>query len=493
MSLLPLRHDRLLPPRTLLPRSPFRIALVVLFGLLASACGESIGGVDGLSQDALLSIPSGGGVPEGTGAATSIPNVEPDPSNPQHFFIGPAGSDDADGKTPETAWQHLSKALAEQKAGDVFWLMDGVYDEELRGEAHYVLEVPGTADAWIRYRAMPGHRPVIEASTTSAFEITQSFIEIQGLEIRGTGFTTENSYGYGIVVARAHHVRVIDNEIHGFPTGGFGTRGSSHLYLFNNVVHDNALWDANQGSGISFWRLEDRGFVDDAAGYSNYIVGNILYRNENRVFCGFCGEDILTDGNAIIVDQNTMDEEGNEAIYPGRTLIANNIAFDNGGRAINVFQSHRVDVFNNTAYQNLFTPNLDGNNGEISTFATEDVRIANNLIVPRPGRTGITTNGKNQARQSNVIVVGRTGKEGNDFLVTTAGFVNASLDAAVADFRLRVSSPAIDVGIRLLPTDADNRPRGDQPDVGAYEAGTGEDPLEASPSGTVVDKQQPDE
>ncbi len=481
------------------PRRPFSrvasLALVALLSLIASACGDNIGGVDPLPANALIA--TGGGVPAGTGEALRLPAIEPDPNAPNHFFVSPNGSDDNDGKTPESAWQTIGQAIEVQTAGDVFWVMDGVYNEvdglEQRGAAHFVLEVPGTDSSWIRYKAMPGHRPVIEAGVTSAFEITADYIEVQGFEMRGVGFTAENSFGYGVVVARSHHVVIADNEIHGFPTGGFGTRGSSHLYVMNNVVHDNALWDSNQGSGISYWRLEDHGFDDDAAGYSNYIVGNTLYGNENRVFCGFCGEDIITDGNGIIIDQNTMNEAGDMVDYSGRTLIANNVAFNNGGRAINIFQSINVDVFNNTTYQNLFTEGLEGENAEIATFDTRNIRIANNLITPSEGNKAIATRGEDQARQSNVIVGDKSGTSGNDILVTTAGFVNPSLDPAIADFRLRISSPAIDAAIPLQSNDADGRPRGALPDAGAYEASTGEGSIESSPSSTVAEKQEPDQ
>ncbi len=462
---------------------------------MAAACGDGVSGIDPLPVDSFAI--TGGGVPAGTGEAVRLPDIEPDPAAPNHFFISPQGSDDNDGKSPESAWQTIGQAVDRQKAGDVFWIMDGIYNEvdglEERGAAHFVLEVPGTESNWIRYRAMPGHRPVIEADVTSAFEITADYIELQGFEMRGVGFSAENSYGYGVVVAQSHHIVVADNEIHGFPTGGFGTRGSSHLYVLNNVVHGNALWDSNQGSGISYWRLEDHGFDDDAAGYSNYIVGNTLYGNENRVFCGFCGEDIITDGNGIIIDQNTMNEEGDMVEYSGRTLIANNIAFNNGGRAINVFQSINVDVFHNTTYQNLFTPGLEGENAEIATFDTRNIRIANNLIVPAEGNKAIATRGDDQARQSNVIVGDEDGTSGNDILVSTSGLVNPSIDPAAADFRLRISSPAIDAATLLHPDDIEGRARGPLPDAGAYEASTGEGSVEASPPSTVAEKQQPDE
>lgn len=78
-------------------------------------------------------------------------------------------------------------------------------------------------------------------------------------------------------------------------------------------------------------------------------------------------------------------------------------------------------------------------------------------------------------------------------LVTTAGFVNPSLDPAIANFRLRISSPAIDQAILLQFNDIEGRPRGALPDAGAYEASTGEGALDATPSSTVAEKQQPDQ
>ncbi len=475
------------------------IVALALFALLFfSACSTDAEGFEGRPSNQ-LAIPSGGGVPDGTGESPSLGDLEPNPADGLHVFVSPDGDDNNDGQTPETPWRSLLAAIRAVQPGNVVWVMDGVYDEKFGGQAHYYIDKSGTPDAWIRFRAMPGHRPIVEGSSTSGFEVAGSYIEIQGFEIRGVGFNTENSYGYGVVAAATDHVRVIENEIHGFPTGGFGSSASSHLSVIGNTVYENALWDSDQGSGISMWRLMDRGFDDDEAGYSNYIVGNTVYSNENRVFCGFCAEEfgqenILTDGNAIIVDQNKLDIDGNKALYPGRTLIANNVAFNNGGRAVNVFLSQRVDVLNNTTYRNLQTEDLHGAGSEISAFDSEDVLIGNNLVVPLSGKDAIILNGKDLKRQSNIIANGKDGPTGNDLMVPDAGLVNPSTDPAIADFRLRISSPAIDAAIGWLTMDIDGLPRGQRPDVGAYEATVGgADNGGTTTQTTVPAKQQPDE
>ena len=127
---------------------------------------------------------------------------------------------------------------------------------------------------------------------------------------------------------------------------------SSNLEILHNEVFDNSFWGAEQGSGISFWRSVDAGVGPDADGYHDRIVGNIVYRNENKVFSQWRDGEVITDGNGIILD--TSDDEG----YTGRTLVANNVVFDNGGRGILVFGASRVDIVSNTTYRNGRTPGL---------------------------------------------------------------------------------------------------------------------------------------
>lgn len=65
-------------------------------------------------------------------------------------------------------------------------------------------------------------------------------------------------------------------------------------------------------------------------------------------------EGYLSDGNGIILDDfnQTQRPEGQGTPFSQRSLVANNVIFDNGGHGIHIFQSEHVDVINNTLYQN---------------------------------------------------------------------------------------------------------------------------------------------
>jgi parallel beta-helix repeat protein len=93
---------------------------------------------------------------------------------------------------------------------------------------------------------------------------------------------------------------------------------------------------------------------------------NICYSNELHVATGAesgGSGNTLTDGNGIIIDsmrdsrknaliKHQLDKNGPKEPYRGRTLIENNLVYNNGGRGVHVFRSEKVDVINNTCYGN---------------------------------------------------------------------------------------------------------------------------------------------
>ena len=63
----------------------------------------------------------------------------------------------------------------------------------------------------------------------------------------------------------------------------------------------------------------------------------------------------------------------------GRILMANNIAYNNGLSGINSNDSNRLDIYHNTAYQNIKSGR--GINAGISANDSIDVNVKNNLSV----------------------------------------------------------------------------------------------------------------
>ncbi len=134
---------------------------------------------------------------------------------------------------------------------------------------------------------------------------------------------------------------------------------------------------------------------------------------------------------------------------------------------------------NNTTYYNGASPELRW--GQIFVQESDDIHILNNIAVSRPGQAitsvgpgGGDQNSTNVVRASNIYFGGLTPNNGGPTdVIADPQFVNASIDAAVADFHLKPGSPALKSGIQspLVPLrDLDGKPRpASAPDRGAYQ------------------------
>jgi hypothetical protein len=99
------------------------------------------------------------------------------------------------------------------------------------------------------------------------------------------------------------------------------------------------------------------------------------------------------DGEAIIIDslRNSAYNATNDPLppYTGRTLIANNVIYNNGSSAIEVFQSDHVDVVNNSSYMDVINPPLTGR-GEMNLNQTSDVNVINNIFYSAAGQNPVS-------------------------------------------------------------------------------------------------------
>ena len=363
--------------------------------------------------------------------------------------------------------------------------MDGVYEEvETGSNSAVVVRNSGTPDAWIRITAFPGASPIVRAVHANAFKVEgASYVEISDLELQGSWDPNRACYcGSGINVdafyapERNHHVRILRNTISGFGAGGIPVTSTSHVEIRDNIIYQLGRVDPTQHSGISILEPYNLGFEDDADGYSNYITGNLVYQVENEIRDG---QGRLTDGNCIILDRTKLHD------YSGRTLVANNVCLDNGGRGIQIFESAHADVVNNTVFQNLGTPEIADRGGELGAFDSDDVLFANNLVLARPGLAPVNAQGSsNVSFRSNVYAADTApeyagaSESGDQIVSPFAGLVeNANADPNLANFALLADSIAVNAGIEgfseLLGTDINGRQRklGSGVDVGALERG----------------------
>lgn len=399
-------------------------------------------------------------------------------NDPATLYVSPSGNDGNSGQSPEVPFGTLETAIARTQPGMTLYVMDGTHRITNPGPTQIAFRREGQPDAWTRITAAPGASPVIVATEGTALEPSGSYIEVSGLTIRGETFDANKNYGVGILVADGHHFLIDDNNVSGFATGGIAAVRASHLTFSNNVVYENSKWGPQQGSGLSSWIGTDYGHPDDANGYSDYFVGNVIYRNENLVPSQWIPGGVITDGNGIIIDMNI------DSGYSGRTLIANNVIVDNGGRAITVYKSQRVDVVNNSTFANGQTgPTLIGGNSEMNVLDSADVRAWNNLLWNDGSTPALWVGRSSNVEAFNNALVGGTtlGIDigSNLVLDTNPGVVAPTPSARASDFELTAGSPLIDAGApvpAVAGSDFFDRPRptggSGSVDIGALESGS---------------------
>ncbi|MHC5719621.1 MAG: right-handed parallel beta-helix repeat-containing protein, partial [Nostoc sp.] len=83
-----------------------------------------------------------------------------------------------------------------------------------------------------------------------------------------------------------------------------------------------------------------------------------------------------------MLDTTNQSKDGTP--YLGKTLIANNIVYNNGNSGINAYAAKNVDIINNTTYKNSL---VVSNTGEIKVNYSENVRVENNIMYASDNQT----------------------------------------------------------------------------------------------------------
>ena len=423
-------------------------------------------------------------------ATTSSATLTASPTLGSVYFVNPSGNDSNTGRSESSAFRTIQRASNVSIAGDTILVMNGTYTNDCADCYVVGITRSGTATNWITYKAYPGHNPVLKFNGWAGFKVMHgaSYIEISGFEIIGNAANITLDYalsqknngsnplttGAGIAIdgrsgGHPHHIRILKNRVHDCGGGGIGAIQSDYITFSNNEVYNNAWYSPYAESGIG--TLQSWNY-DDSPGYRIVITGNKVYNNRSYVPWLNTGE--MSDGNGIIIDDGKNTQNGSTlGAYKGRTLVANNISFGNGGSGIHSYLSERVDIINNTAYMNNQTPGL--NYGEIFANASGDVTIMNNILVASPNKAANSNwNNTGLTYDYNVIFGGSTiAVKGPHDLVLDPQFIAPSLNPLSANFRLTSSSPAINNGVDWAGIGVDFegnvRPTSGAYDRGAYE------------------------
>jgi hypothetical protein len=427
-------------------------------------------------------------------------------ANPS-YYVRPGGSDAGDGRTEATAFATPQKAIDAAKPGDIVLLMDGTYEPAGAPVARFVR--PGTPAGWITLKNHPGHKPVLSAAGQHAVRVTKpadpadgplGYIELRGLTVRGNGDTvrdkfpaeigksTPNTDTQGVHVngkdgpaGMVHNVRLADCVVEYCTADGVYLDYADRIAVEGCTVRNNC-WTgiAFAPAGLSVMHYANFDAADNVPKF--LIAGNRVTGNKLTVPNSPWNKTPKTrfyNGNGILLDANA--EKPLPDAYAGRTLVQNNVVWDNGGGGVQTWGNHRMDIVNNTLYLNGTQPERWG---QIGLDMTRDVRVANNVVVAQPDGTLDTWRTGRPDRPAKIDAAPyRIDRANNLFSggakppVPGANAVVADplfVDASAGDFRLKPGSPAVRAGVwaAFVPAaDAAGNPRpaGGPPDLGAFQ------------------------
>ncbi len=493
----------------------------------------------------LDSTANGTGWPTGTAHTLKIDNINY--STPK-YYVKPAsigGLDSNSGLDEANALATVQAAVNKTFSGDN---IIAIMEDATPGGEDYVssdvsgnsfnhvngdmvnISKPGTPDAWIVFKNYPGQTPVLKSNGWNVFRVRNNssgsvgaYIEVRGITMRGHSYVDANG-DRQIKAAYEPYIGLTDSRTNG---NGFGVDGGYHPTNFphnlrvadctmeylagsnggsadrqtfeNNIIRYNAWWMKYAGSGISFGfaRNAETNPVPANPTYRRLIRNNIVHGNECVVPWRRPNANPYSDGNGIIMDSDP-------GSYTGRTLILNNLVYNNGGSGIHVLKVSNVDIVHNTtffnsasssqAYGQIFTQST----GSTADTWVKNVNVTNNIMVAQR-RDLSTTNSYlfNEAAMSvasfdpTTIVHKRNVYVGGDNTPSLSGanlsdntdrgrsydpaliFVSPSIDPAAADFRLRSAAATnygAAVGYRSV-RDLANSPRSltGATDTGVYQ------------------------
>jgi parallel beta-helix repeat protein len=287
------------------------------------------------------------------------------------YVDGKNGNDKHAGTSSATAFLTPAHASAIVQPGDtIHFLPTTIYNQ-------LFIMKSGTASAPITLQGdgvSPNLTQVTGSGVGFGLQVNQgaSYIVVKNFDIVAPG--PWNSIYVG---TNSTHVTLTGNLTHDSGYCGIGTTHADYLTITNNVVYNNGKYTALGVTCSGIGTYEDNN-SDTYTGIKNVISGNVIYNNTNVPTSGGATTD--ADGSGIILDDLRHTQSDN-AVYNGKTLIENNLIFNNGGRGIYVYISDHAIITNNTVYFNNRDP-YEGsyNPGEIMVEGGGgDVQIYNNI------------------------------------------------------------------------------------------------------------------
>lgn len=446
-------------------------------------------------------------------AAFGQPAIAADAKSSRTLHVALDGDDSNDGFSAAKALRTPQRAADISEPGDTILFAAGSYDIS-EGKALLTITRSGEAGRPITYAPAPGAKVTFRTfGIWDVIKITAArHIVIRGFRIIGgaslvtmeearremNNLLNPRTSGNGIAIVGdrstrrpSAYITVRDCEVSDCSGGGIFANHSDYIRIENNTVYRCAFWAPYGNSGISIYQPTP---IDDYTGYKIYICNNVAYENYQNIPFYYSNQADpskrkVTDGNGIILDDflntQTWAAGGSGKPYNGRTLVANNIVFSNGGSGIHTFKSCNIDIVHNYAADN--NRHSDIKDGQIFANTSRDVRILNNVLVAFPGKP-VTSDNKNtnveMARNFYATADGRApqfaGERGDNVLAASKKKARTALELVdwargKRTFRAVAKSPLHGAGAALpmfepeVAVDFFGRSRNAQtPDIGPF-------------------------
>jgi hypothetical protein len=328
------------------------------------------------------------------------------------------GSTYGDGTSLATSFLTLQQAEAVALAGDTVLVDSGTYTNN-NGPVLDVT-VSGSANGgYITWEPMPGATPIIQVGQYAyagvQFEATSGYTIFKGFTIMGwnnklslaEGVACQGNAGVqsqciqnngGCISVNGNIAPTATQIANGFPVpthiqilnnvaaycgGGIGSQGADYITISGNTIYDSSWYTIYGSSAISMLGSYNSNPSDVTTKYKMQVTNNTIYGNAE--FIPWIQQGVITDGEGIIMDSNLNNSYNGGGItyptYTGRFLIANNVIWNDGSSAIELFESAHMDVINNTTFNDDLNQSSEAGRGEISISGNSyDANIFNNIF-----------------------------------------------------------------------------------------------------------------
>ncbi len=345
-----------------------------------------------------------------------------------NYYVSPTGSDSAAGTKAAPFKTLVRAAKAATRPGTTVWVAPGTYAGGIKTTAS------GTAAARIYWVSTTkwGAKIVPPANSTnnSAWDNRGNYVSIIGFDVDGSKLGAGTKW------------------VHGIYTGG-----SYNVIEGNHVHHLATTIPCNSGGGSAI------GVDSYYKGVKGDVIGNVV-------------NDIGPAGCTYV-----------QGIYHSTSgTIKNNVVYRVGSAAIHLWHDATdVQIVNNTVSSSVFGIIVGGGDFYFTKAGADNVHVHNNIVydntygISEQGTTGKGNTYKNNLVTRNVRYAFqlRNGLKHTGTISSEPLFTGYSRTAALPNYRLSSSSPAIGRGLgTLAPSiDINGRARNSRSgvDVGAYQ------------------------